>query len=304
MKLYEHPFSGDADKHKLSALAREFASDNLHVIDLPYRLSSWALDDPDNACLWLDENEKLVGWAILQTPFWTLDYVIHPAAKDILHAEILAWADERAQAILNTPFGHPAWYAMVFEDQIRRIRDLEDAGFACQSDVGEDSWSKVLMQRSTSARVKVYQPPVGYTVRTLKGEEEAEAYVELHRSVFESTNMTADWRLRTIHHPAYLKDLDIVVQAPDCQLVAFCVGWFDDFLKAGHIEPLGCHKDYRRYALGRVALSETLRRLQSLGAETIYVETDSYRNTAFRLYEFFDFQVIKNVLVYRKVFEA
>jgi ribosomal protein S18 acetylase RimI-like enzyme len=98
--------------------------------------------------------------------------------------------------------------------------------------------------------------------------------------------------------------LDIIVESPEGQLVAFCIGWFDDHLNAGHIEPLGCHKDYRKYALGRVALSEVLRGLQSLGAETIYVETDSFRNTAFRLYEFFDFQVIKNVLVYRKNFEA
>jgi len=34
--------------------------------------------------------------------------------------------------------------------------------------------------------------------------------------------------------------------------------------------------------------------------KNIFVETDSYRNTAFRLYESFDFQVIKNILVYRK----
>jgi hypothetical protein len=37
-----------------------------------------------------------------------------------------------------------------------------------------------------------------------------------------------------------------------------------------------------------------------LGAQTTFVETDNYRNTAFRLYESFDFQVIQNVLVYRK----
>jgi hypothetical protein len=88
--------------------------------------------------------------------------------------------------------------------------------------------------------------------------------------------MTADWRLRTIHHPAYRNDLDIVVESPHGQLVAFCVGWFDHELNAGQIEPLGCHKDYRKFALGRVALSETLFRLRSLGAKNIYVETDSY----------------------------
>jgi len=66
------------------------------------------------------------------------------------------------------------------------------------------------------------------------------------------------------------------------------------------VEPLGCHKDFRCFALGRVALSEGLRRLQSRGAQNIFVETDTFRNTAFRLYESFDFQVIQNVFVYRK----
>jgi ribosomal protein S18 acetylase RimI-like enzyme len=159
------------------------------------------------------------------------------------------------------------------------------------------------MRRCTSAPVKVYQPPAGYTVRALNGEAEVQAYVDLHRSVFESKNMTIDWRLRTLRHSAYHPDLDIVVAAPDGQLGAFCVCWFDQETSSGHIEPLGCHKEFRKYALGRVALSEGLHRLQLLGAKNIFVETDNYRNTAFRLYESFDFEVIKNVLVYRKNYQ-
>jgi ribosomal protein S18 acetylase RimI-like enzyme len=193
---------------------------------------------------------------------------------------------------------------MVFEDQLSHIHDLEEAGFRCQSDVGENSWSKVWMRREASLPVKVYQPPAGYIVRPLAGEEEVDAYVELHRSVFESKNMTTEWRLRTLRHPAYRKDLDIVVETPEGHLAAFCICWFDESSASGQVEPLGCHKDFRKYALGRVALSEGLYRLQSLGAKSIFVETDSYRNTAFRLYESFDFEVTQNVLVYRKDYKG
>jgi hypothetical protein len=49
----------------------------------------------------------------------------------------------------------------------------------------------------------------------------------------------------------------------------------------------------------QVVLCETIRRLQRLGAEKIFVETDNYRNTAFRLYESVGFQMIHDVLVYR-----
>jgi len=220
-----------------------------------------------------------------------------------LHPEILAWADQRAQAAIHTPTGHPAWFVTVFDEQTHRIRNLEMAGFQCQADVGEDSWSKVLMQRSAQVPVKVYKPPVGFTVRCLTGEDEVPAYVELHQSVFESKNMTMNWRLRTLKHPDYRRDLDIVVETPTGRLAAFCVCWFDENQSQGQIEPLGCHKDFRQYALGRVALSEGLHRLQSLGAKNIFVETDSYRNTAFRLYESFEFRTAKDVLVYRKDYE-
>lgn len=56
----------------------------------------------------------------------------------------------------------------------------------------------------------------------------------------------------------------------------------------------------QQQGLGKAALSEGLHRHQSLGTQNIFIETDNYRNAAFRLYESFDFQVIEDVLVYRK----
>jgi ribosomal protein S18 acetylase RimI-like enzyme len=262
------------------------------------------LDDPENIGLWFDENQQLVAWAVLQTPFWTIDYACHPEAERNLHQEILAWADKRARVIINGPNGRPAWFVMVFSGQRNRIQDLEKAGFQCQSNLGDDSWSKVLMQRSAQTPVKVYEPRSGFAVRSLAGEKEVNDYVELHQAVFESKNMTADWRRRILQHPDYIPELDIVVQSPEGRLVAFCICWFDKNARSGQVEPLGSHKDFRAYALGRVALSEGLRRLQSLGARNIFVETDNYRNTAFRLYESFDFRVIQDVLVYRKDYGA
>jgi hypothetical protein len=84
MAIVKRSFSGEADKDRMAALACQFSSENLHVIDLPYRLSSWAFDDPDNISLWLDENLRLVAWAALQTPFWSIDYVFDPGADPSL----------------------------------------------------------------------------------------------------------------------------------------------------------------------------------------------------------------------------
>lgn len=303
MKITQRPFSGDSDKQAMMALVRAFPDDHLHVGDLPYRFSSWAFDDPENVGLWVNAEGQVVGWAVMQTPCWTIDYAYHPEADKNLLRQILAWGDDRARKILNTRSGHPMWFTNVFAGQTEQRRTLEEAGFASVADVGEDSWSKVLMRRSPQTPLITYKPRGGCVVRSLAGVDEVKAYVELHRSVFESKNMTVRWRRRTLRRPEYIPDLDVVVAAPDGRLVAFCICWLDTSsgpTPSGRVEPLGCHKDFRKYALGRVALTEGLRRLQAHGAQNIYVETDSFRNTAFALYESVGFEVIQDVLVYRK----
>jgi len=300
MTFLSRPLSAEADISRMAALACQQPEDNLHGVDLPYRLSSWALDDPENARLWFDGDHELAAWAVTNSPFWTVDVVCRPNVEEDLHPEVMAWADSRLRAISGTPYGHPCWFVYVFSSQTNRIRAVERLGFARQGDVGENSPSKVLMRRSGSDPVRIYPPPPGFTVRPLRGEAEVESYVDLHRAVFESRNMTVDWRKRTLRQPEYQPDLDIVVETSDGRLGAFCICWLDKALQAGRVEPLGCHKDFRRYALGRVALSAGLRRLQTLGAKNIYVETDNWRNTAFLLYQSFDFQVIREVLEFRK----
>lgn len=159
------------------------------------------------------------------------------------------------------------------------------------------------MERPAQVALPHYDLPAGFTMRPLSGVDEVEAYVELHRSVFESKNMTVEWRMRTLQHPDYQPDLDLVIIAPDGRLGSFCICWLNNYpglTPSGQIEPLGCHKDFRRYALGRIVLTEGLRRLHACRAQAVYVETDSYRNTAYALYESVGFRVIRDVLVYRK----
>jgi mycothiol synthase len=303
MNITQREFSGETDIQAMIALAHVVPTDNLHVVDLPYRLGSWALDYSDNIGLWVNAEGQLMAWAVMQTPFWAIDYVYHPRAEKSLHRQILAWADRRARTVLDTSIGHPMWFVNVFAFQTERIRDLEEAGFASQANVGEDSWSKVLMHRSADIPVVDYALPAGFSIRPLAGENEVEAYVQLHRAVFESRNMTVKWRTRTLRRPEYQSDLDLVAVAPDGCLAAFCVGWLDKDAEekpSGQIEPLGVHDDFRKLGLGRAILSEGLRRLYLCGADRVYVETDKHRNAALELYEAVGLCVIQDVLVYRK----
>jgi ribosomal protein S18 acetylase RimI-like enzyme len=307
MQIHQHAFSGENDFRAMGILARQTRADNLHVTDLPYRFSSASLDDFENIRLWRDEDDRLLAWAMLESIHDSLDFVCLPEMESDLLPQILEWADQRSRQHpelipLGTPDDGPCWFVNIFSEQSYRIRILEAAGFACQSDVGEFSWSKVFMQRPAGLPIKDYRIPEGFVIRPLAGVNEVEEYVQLHRETFHSRSMTVAWRTRLLQHPDYVPDLDLVVAAPDGRLGAFCICWLDSQWSemVGQIEPLGCHPDFRRYALGRLALAEGLRRLYAHGATHINVETDNWRNTAFQLYQSLGFQVIKDVLVYRK----
>ncbi len=303
MKITHRNYTGSAEQGAMLALAQRTATENLHVMDLPYRFSSWAFDHPDNIGLWHDEQGKLLAWATLQTPFWALDYTYLPDLPTVPQT-ILAWADAQARRIVDTPSGRPMWFVNVFTTQTALIADLEQAGWACLADKGEDSWSKVFMARPSTATLATSALPAGFTLRPLAGAAEVDAYVSLHRAVFQSTSMTIEWRQHTLQHPAYKPELDLVIAAPDGQLAAFCIGWFDiqglNGAPTGQIEPLGVDERYRGQGLGQAILAATVQRLHQLGAQTVYVETDSYRNAAFALYASIGFRVVKDVLVYRK----
>ena len=159
------------------------------------------------------------------------------------------------------------------------------------------------MHRSVQTPVAQHTLPAGFTIRRLAGEAEVPAYVELHRAAFESKNMTVEWRARTLRRPEYIPDLDLVAVAPDGCLAAFCIGWLDTRSATGpggQIEPMGVRADQRNLGLGRAILSEALRRLILHGAGQLFVETDSYRDAAFALYESVGFRVARDVLVYSK----
>lgn len=300
MKMSLRAFAGGEDIAAMIALAVAFPDGNLHVVDLPYRLASWALDDPANVALWVDERGRLAAWAVVQSPFWAIDIVTRPDAETDLFPCALEWADARGRAARGTPHERASWYVHVLADQEARLRSLEEAGFACQADVGEDSWSRVLLRRTAAAPAPAPTPP-GFVLRPLAGAAEVNAYVDIHRAAFDTKNMTPGWRARTLTAAHHAAETDLVAVAPDGRPAGFSIGWLLPGENAvGQIEPLGVLWDYRELGLGAALLTECIRRLMARGAATVLVETDTYRTPALGLYESAGFEPIREVLVYRK----
>jgi hypothetical protein len=51
MPLLQRAFRGPPDWVHMAAVIQAQPSDHLHVVDLPYRLCSWAFDEPANCAL-------------------------------------------------------------------------------------------------------------------------------------------------------------------------------------------------------------------------------------------------------------
>ena len=68
----------------------------------------------------------------------------------------------------------------------------------------------------------------------------------------------------------------------------------------GQIEPMGIREDLRGRGLGRALLTECLGRLTAVGATSVFVETDNYRDAAFNFYTAMGFRITQNITVYRK----
>ncbi len=303
-------FSNTSDLRQMISLARQFPEHNLRTLDLPYRLASWALDDPENTALWFDPGGCLLAWAVLQTPFWTIDVSIHPDFEPELLPEVLGWMEQHMLRVKNGPYSRPSWYVAVFPGQTDLRTGLERMSFLCQSDVPDDAWSQVLMQTGLNHPIPAPVLPLGYTIRPLNGEAEVDDYVRLHRDVFGTWNMTGEWRSRCLIQPDYRPELDLVAVAPNGELAGFCITWFHSTGRtirpdgnprpAGQIEPAGVHVEHRRLGLGKALLYEAFRQLKKLGAEEAYVMTDNYRDSALSLYESVGFRVISDILLYRR----
>lgn len=108
--------------------------------------------------------------------------------------------------------------------------------------------------------------------------------------------MTALWRLRTLHAPRYLPDLDLVAVAPDGTLAGFCVCWLAHDRQEAQIEPMGVHPAFRGRGLARALLREAFRRLRGYGATRALVEPWARDAPANRAYADAGFHVAHTIV--------
>ncbi len=233
-----------------------------HTLDAPYRACSWALDAWAN--VWMHEAApgQQRAWAVVQGPWHTLDYATHPDHTATLWPELWAWAQARARTIA-TRRGKPlTLFVEVHPDH--PVAHQVVAGAA------QVAYHRPHLVCPLNAAPPASPAPAGFTVRPLRGEAEAAAYVAVHRAAFNSTNMTLEWRQRTLLHPAHVPALDLVAEAPDGRLAGFVMGW--QLGSAVMVEPLGILPEFHQRGLGRALVTALKQAALARGARTLHVE--------------------------------
>lgn len=74
--------------------------------------------------------------------------------------------------------------------------------------------------------------------------------------------------------PNFRPDLTMVAVAPNGDYVSYAGMWHEQTHKVGYVEPVATNPDYRRLGLARALVTESLRRIQADGAESVWVASD------------------------------
>jgi ribosomal protein S18 acetylase RimI-like enzyme len=252
------------------------------------------MQEPANSCLWEDDSGALVGWAVWQQPWITLDTAIPPGRESALMPVLLDWAIARFRQMAVIHRRVLDYGIDAREHDHVRIALLEAQGFSRAAP------HLLHLIRALSGLHETPALPEGFSIRPVAGAEDVAAYVALQQAAFGSTNMTADWKERTRRLPRYIPALDLLAFAPDGTPAGFCLGWLHG--QEGQIEPMGVHPAYERLGLGRALLVETLRRLRDHGAATAHIEVHNDNPAARHLYESVGYRVTRRIWKYLREF--
>jgi len=266
---------------------------HIHLVDMPYRLSSTWQENGCELGIW-EKRDELLAWAVFQPPWWNLDFVIHPSQAGLsLEKEIFEWGKEQMMAYAKRSGEDFYGSVEIFEDAPgveQTIENLLSLGFE------KFDWSILRFEKNLQKETQQPQLPEGYSIRPLRGKAEVEAYVELHRAAFGSEKMTTAWRMRVLEHPYYRPEIDLVVESPKKKLVGFCVCW--QWQGVGQIEPLGVHPEYQGKGLGKALELSAHLALRNSEVQRIFVDHASENTEAIALSLKTGFRPINNAARY------
>jgi ribosomal protein S18 acetylase RimI-like enzyme len=220
--------------------------------------------------IWKQDN-KIVGFAFIDeyNNLW-FDAEAEFSLLDELETEIVEWGincikRRNAETSIDNTLD-----CTCNADDSHRISVLKKHGFT------PEQVRSLRYLRPLNKQIAEHPLPTGFSIRCVKGKEEVEQLVALHRAAFGTNNMTIEYRLAMMSTPQYIQEMDLVAVTPNNELAAFCVCGFDDpDKKIGYTDPIGTHPSYQRIGLGKALTSAGLIILRNAGANTVRLGTSN-----------------------------
>jgi len=157
-----------------------------------------------------------------------------------------------------------------------------------------------LFTRPTAGDIPDAALPDGFVIRPVAGDAEHAARAAAAHRAFNSTMDPAAHAaryLRFMRSPAYVRDNDLVVAAPDGRIAAFTIVWPDTELSMAQFEPVGTDPDFQRLGLARALIAAALAHLETLGITTAHVLTNGDNVAAIACYQacgFVQYDAVRN----------
>jgi len=140
--------------------------------------------------------------------------------------------------------------------------------------------------RAVDAPIPDFEPPEGFTIRSVEPEEDFDRIAAAIRLVFGHGEwFTAEVLLGLSRASFYLGDLDLVAVAPNGEIASFCTFRVDPQSRVTELEPMGTLPEYRGMGLAKAILAEGFRRLTKYDPALLYIGGAANTTEANRLYE-------------------
>lgn len=226
----------------------------------------------DELCLWETQDGEIA--AILnQGDPGVCHLHIDPAYRsEALEDEMIAVA-EREYAAQSGNDGRVVCVWSMEDDELRNhvLGHRGYATFESEHSVEHNG------RRSLVEPVLAAAPPTGFVVRSMGDVDEHPRRSLCSWRAFhpdepeDGCDMTGAWYRNVQRAPLYRRDLDVVAVAPNGDIASFATCYYDDASRSGVFVLDGTAGMYQRRGLGKLVMTEALRRLQERGATAAYV---------------------------------
>ncbi|MGC8487086.1 MAG: GNAT family N-acetyltransferase [Clostridia bacterium] len=144
--------------------------------------------------------------------------------------------------------------------------------------------------------------PSGFRARAMRGPQDVDARVAIHRAAWHPSGMTATRYHTLMADRAYRPEFDWVIEAPDGSFAASALLWVDFTHGAGLLEPVGTDPQYRRQGLSRAVCLAALHAFRVAGGTEVIVQPrgDAAYPIPYQLYRGMGFEPIARTITYRR----